>query len=273
MRGLEPALLGNIIERIDVRRRDMRVPIPDDFEETLSGERVEGIKRRGKYMIVTLSDGRAVIWHLGMSGRVAIVPLGEEHIEEKHDHVVLHIKGGTRIVFNDARRFGLMTLSMAEGWEAEKPFCLMGPEPLGNGFSGEVLAERLAGRKTSIKVALLDQRIVVGVGNIYACEALYRAGISPFARAGSIKGARADDLVSAIVTILKEAIEAGGSTLKDHRQTDGSLGYFQHQFFVYDQMGEHCGAETCAKLGQGCIERVQQAGRSTFYCPNQQREA
>ncbi len=272
-RGLEPAMLGKEIAHVFVARRDLRVPIPEHFEETLCGAQVQSLQRRGKYMLIHLSNAHSIIWHLGMSGRVAIIAPDQSHNDKKHDHVTIHMQDGTRIIYNDARRFGFMTLTDTDGWTEQKPFNTMGPEPLGNDFNGVILAQRLKGRKTPIKVALLDQKVVVGVGNIYACEALYRASISPFAQADSITNERAETLVTAIRQILNEAIASGGSSLKDHRQTDGSLGYFQHKFAVYDREGQCCGVSECATLAvDGCIQRVVQAGRSTFYCPNKQKE-
>ncbi len=272
-RGLEPAMLGKEIARVCVARRDLRVLIPEHFEETLCGAQVQSLQRRGKYMLIHLSNAHSIIWHLGMSGRVTIIAPDQSHNDEKHDHVTIHMQDGTRIIYNDARRFGFMTLTDTARWAEQKPFNTMGPEPLGNDFNGVILAQRLKGRKAPIKVALLDQKVVVGVGNIYACEALYRAGISPFAQADSITDERAEALVTAIRQILNEAIASGGSSLKDHRQTDGSLGYFQHKFAVYDCEGQCCGAPECATLiADGCIQRVVQAGRSTFYCPNKQKE-
>jgi formamidopyrimidine-DNA glycosylase len=259
-RGLAPVMEGHLIERAEVNRPDLRWPLPDRMADRLTGQRVIGLRRRSKYILADLSSGETLLIHLGMSGRMLIsgqMPGGFFHDHaptQKHDHVVLHMSGGARITFNDARRFGAMDL-----------MATLGPEPFGNSFDDTYLAARLKGRNTPIKAALLDQRTVAGLGNIYVCETLYRAGISPLRLAGTVKKPAA--LVALIRDVLAEAIEAGGSSLRDFRQTDGELGYFQKQFHVYGREGEPCQTPGCT----GTILRTVQSGRSSFWCPACQR--
>ena len=252
-------LPGRRLAQVDVRRRDLRIPFPDGFAQALTGRRVEGIRRRAKYILADLDDGQTVIIHLGMAGRMQIVeprvPLG------RHDHVVFTTDEGKQIRFNDPRRFGLMTLTPADKLDEHKLFRHLGPDPLDSAFTPAVLSAALKGRKTSIKAAILDQRIVVGVGNIYACESLHRAGISPKRKAGTVAGALAARLVPAIKKVLKDAIAAGGSSLRDHVQVSGELGYFQHAWRVYGREGESC--KHCKTTE---VTRIVQGGRSTFYC-------
>ncbi len=265
-RGLLPAMEGRLIERAEVNRPDLRWPFPERMAERLTGARVLALRRRSKYILADLSTGETLLIHLGMSGRMLVsgLVLGEffhEHeAPQKHDHVVLHLEGGARVTFNDARRFGAMDLLPTATAEAHPLLAQIGPEPLGNGFSAPYLAARLAGRNTPIKTALLDQHLVAGLGNIYVCEVLYRAKIVPTRRAGDVLDAGA--LVPIIREVLTEAIEAGGSSLKDYRQTDGELGYFQKAFAVYGREGQPC--QTCATP----IARLSQSGRSSFYCPS-----
>ncbi len=270
-RGLEPALVGKDFSAVIVNRRDLRAPIPQDFVSALQGQRVLQIRRRGKYILVFMDSGQGFILHLGMSGRISTYAPGEPYKAEKHDHVVFKMNDGAQIVYNDPRRFGMLYLTNEQGWQAEKPFSAMGAEPLGNNFNGPVLAQALEGRRTPVKVALLDQKVVAGVGNIYACEALYDAGIDPRRPACSINGQEAADLAGAIRGVLEKAIAAGGSTLRDYQHTDGTLGYFQHSFSVYDREGDFCPACVNDKLEEGCISWIVQAGRSTFYCHRMQR--
>lgn len=277
-RGLEPVMAGQVIARAEVRREGLRWPFPPRMAERLTGARVLGLRRRSKYILADLSTGETLLLHLGMSGRMLIalpgaagVELGEFHHEmpkpEKHDHVVLEMEGGARVTFNDARRFGAMDL-LPTGAEAAHPLLAkLGPEPLGNGFDETYLVARLKGRETPIKAALLDQQVVAGLGNIYVCEVLFRAGLSPKRAAGRIAAARVAGLVPIIRAVLAEAIEAGGSSLRDYRQADGELGYFQHSFRVYGREGEPCVAPGCT----GHVARVVQSGRSSFYCPECQR--
>jgi len=265
-RGLEPALSGKIIRSANIRRRDLRIPIPENFARTIQERSVLKVRRRGKYILIFLESNAVIIMHLGMSGRIKIYDPGDPYELQKHDHVIIHMQQGAQIVFNDTRRFGMLYLSTANDWEKEKPFSSMGPEPLGNGFHGPFLEERLHGRKTSIKAALLDQSIVAGLGNIYVCEALYGAGIHPMREAGKVRGKEAQCLVDQIRQVLQKAIKAGGSSLKDYHHTDGTLGYFQNAFSVYDREDEKCPDCTC----DDTVRRIVQAGRSSFFCPVKQ---
>ncbi|APX89959.1 DNA-formamidopyrimidine glycosylase [Brevirhabdus pacifica] len=276
-RGLEPVMEGRRILRADVRRPDLRRPFPERMAERLTGAEVLRLRRRSKYLLLDLSTGETLIVHLGMSGRMLISIDEERHgpgqfhhahsAPGKHDHVVLDMEGGARITFNDPRRFGSMDLAPTEGLEGHPLLAVIGPEPLGNGFSGTYLAERLRGRNTPVKSALLDQGIVAGLGNIYVCEALFRAGISPRRKAGALSSARAEALVPIIREVLQEAIASGGSSLRDYRQADGELGYFQHSFQVYGREDQPCATPGCGAR----IRRITQAGRSTFYCAQCQR--
>ena len=272
-RGLTPVMEGAVIARADVNRPDLRWPFPERMAERLTGQRVERLRRRSKYVLADLSSGETLLIHLGMSGRMLISgdPLGQfvhEHpAPEKHDHVVFHMENGARITFNDPRRFGAMDL-METAREAEhKLLAVLGPEPLSNDFHEAILVQAFKGRNTPVKSALLDQRIVAGLGNIYVCETLFRAGISPARKAGRIAAPRVASMVPIIREVLAEAIEAGGSSLKDFRQADGELGYFQHSFDVYGREGEPCKAKGC----DATITRIVQSGRSSFYCPQCQR--
>jgi formamidopyrimidine-DNA glycosylase len=237
--------------------------------ERLTGRRVEALRRRSKYILADLDGGETLIAHLGMSGRMLVsgVMLGAYHHElaapEKHDHVVLDFEGGARVTLNDARRFGAMDLWPTGDLEAHRLLAGLGPEPLGNAFDGDVLMRRLEGRGTPVKAVLLDQKVVAGLGNIYVCEALWRAGISPLRLARDVSPREAEDLVATIRAVLAEAIEAGGSSLRDHRQADGELGYFQHSFAVYGREGEPCRTPGC----DGIVARDVQSGRSSFHCP------
>jgi formamidopyrimidine-DNA glycosylase len=272
-RGLAPVMEGQVIARADVRRPDLRWPFPPRMAERLAGQRVNRLRRRSKYILADLGSGETLILHLGMSGRILISGemQGSFHhhhpAPEKHDHVVLDMESGARITFNDARRFGAMDLAPTETVEQHPLLAGLGPEPLGNAFHQDYLVARLHGRNTPVKAALLDQKVVAGLGNIYVSEALYRAGISPRRKAARIAAPRVRALVPVIREVLTEAIEAGGSSLRDHRQTNGELGYFQHTFRVYDREGQSCPTPGCA----GRILRVVQSGRSSFYCPHCQR--
>jgi len=268
MRGLIPVMQGAVITHADVRRPDLRWPFPDHMAERLTGQRVERMRRRSKYILCDLASGETLLIHLGMSGRITISPAGRPHAKPaKHDHVVLDMDNGTRISFNDARRFGAMDMAPTAKIAAHKLLASIGPEPLGNQFDETYLIAALKDRKPPIKTALLDQRIVAGLGNIYVCEVLYRTGISPLCKAGELSGKRVASLVPMIRTVLQEAIESGGSSLKDYRQVDGELGYFQHSFAVYGREGEDCKTLDCTAK----IKRVAQSGRSSFYCPACQR--
>ncbi len=269
-RGLKGVLEGRRLACVQVRRKDLRIPFPPAFAEKLMGRKVTRIHRRAKYMLLDLDDGNVLIVHLGMSGRMVVDKSGAP--PEKHDHVIFTTDKGAEIRFNDPRRFGLMTLVPKDDLASHKLFRHLGPDPLTPAFTPAVLSAALKGRKTSIKTALLDQRIVVGVGNIYACESLYRAGISPTREAGTVAGERAAKLVPAIKKVLADAIAAGGSSLRDHVQPSGELGYFQHAWKVYGREGESCvclsgkSPAKAANKGKGLVLRITQGGRSTFYC-------
>ncbi|WP_375202209.1 bifunctional DNA-formamidopyrimidine glycosylase/DNA-(apurinic or apyrimidinic site) lyase [Hyphococcus sp.] len=275
-RGLQPVMEGAVFERVEARRPDLRFPLPEGFAERLEGRRVESLDRRGKYLIARLSSGESLIMHLGMSGRFTIEEADRsrpgvfalaQECDPKHDHVVFEMTGPrpARITYNDPRRFGFMDIAAPDGLETCRHFKAMGPEPLGNSFSAATLKEALSGKGAPIKAALLDQGVVAGLGNIYVCEALYRAGVSPRRKAASVAGKRSDRLYGEIIAVLREAIEAGGSSLRDFAAADGALGYFQHRFDVYDREGENC--RRCDKP----IRRMVQGGRSTFFCPSCQR--
>lgn len=272
-RGLAPAMEGIVIERADVNRPDLRWPFPTDMAKRLTGARVLRLGRRSKYILADLDRGETLLIHLGMSGRMQVSgdPLGQFHHDhpapEKHDHVVFHMEKGARITFNDARRFGAMDLCPT-GTVMEHPLLVsLGPEPLSNAFNESYLTDAFRTRRSPVKSVLLDQKVIAGLGNIYVCEALYRAGIAPTRRADRIAASRVAALVPVIRDVIAEAIEAGGSSLRDHRQTDGELGYFQHNFRAYDREGANCVNPQCS----GMIRRIVQSGRSTFYCPTCQR--
>ncbi|NDV98166.1 bifunctional DNA-formamidopyrimidine glycosylase/DNA-(apurinic or apyrimidinic site) lyase [Salipiger sp. PrR002] len=271
--GLAPVMEGELIAEAKVNRPDLRWPFPERMAERLTGARVLRLRRRSKYILGDLDTGETLLIHLGMSGRMLISgdPLGrfvhEHPAPEKHDHVVFEMASGARITFNDPRRFGAMDLMETATAEAHPLLAAIGPEPLGNEFSESHLVAALKGRSMPIKTALLDQKIVAGLGNIYVCEALFRAGIHPSRRVNKISEKRISALVPIIRQVLSEAIAAGGSSLKDYRQADGELGYFQHSFDVYGREGQPCRAAGCANT----VHRIVQSGRSSFYCPNCQR--
>ena len=277
-RGLEQAMAGQRFAKVEVRRGDLRWPLPKDFAQRLKGVTVTGLGRRAKYLLVDLSSGDVLVMHLGMSGSFHVFRqqddrLGRYHHhrdrQAAHDHVVFHMSSGARVSFNDPRRFGSMKLVPRENLDTEPLLNALGPEPLGNEFDAAMLARACRGKKTSLKAALLDQRVVAGLGNIYVCEALHRARLSPKRPASTIAGrhgapnARAERLVEGIKAVLHAAIKDGGSSLRDHRLTDGELGMFQHRFRVYDRPGEPCPTPGC----RGTVRRIVQNGRSTFYCP------
>ena len=276
-RGLAPVMEGATFRRVLVRDRRLRWPIGKGFEKRIEGRKVEGLGRRAKYLLADLSSGDVLLMHLGMSGsfRVGDNKPGRYYHERSkrklHDHVVFRMSNGETITFNDPRRFGSMKVLPRAELENEPLLRWLGPEPLGNAFDAAMLAKACAGKKTSLKTALSDQRVVAGLGNIYVCEALYRARLSPKRRASTIAerdgrpNERARALVDAIKAVLNDAIEAGGSSLRDHRRADGSLGDFQHNFQVYDREGQPC------RRCKGKVKRIVQGGRSTFYCPNCQK--
>lgn len=277
-RGLIPVMEGQVITELRLNREGLRWPFPANMARDVSGARILSLRRRSKYILMDLDRGTTVLIHLGMSGRMLIsLPEGARETlaqfvhghpaPQKHDHVVFEMAQGARVTFNDPRRFGAMDLFATAGEADHWLIREIGPEPLGNQFDERYLVDALSGRKTPIKAALLDQRIVAGLGNIYVCESLFRAGISPTRQAGRIAPARVASLVPIICEVLSEALEAGGSSLRDYRQADGELGYFQHGFQAYDREGQPCLKSGCA----GVIRRIVQSGRSSFYCPACQR--
>jgi formamidopyrimidine-DNA glycosylase len=282
-RGLAPVMQGARFVRVEARRKDLRWPLPPNFAERLTGRRIERLGRRAKYLLAELDDGEVLVMHLGMSGSFRISHAASERTPgeflyprsklDAHDHVVFELTSGASVTFNDPRRFGAMLLVPAGELKHHKLFQVLGPEPLDAAFDAAVLARACRGKKTSMKAALSDQRIVAGLGNIYVCEALHRARLSPRRRA-SVLATRAGEptpaakkLVKAIKTVLADAIAAGGSSLRDYVRADGALGEFQHRFQVYDRIGENCPRPRC----NGRIRRIVQGGRSTFYCPVCQR--
>ncbi len=273
-RGLLPALKGKRIAKVELRRKDLRIPFPRDLRQRLEGRRVDEIGRRAKYLLIELESGDVCVVHLGMSGRLFIEKDRARPLDA-HDHVTLTMDDGLRVTLNDPRRFGLVTLIPKAALPAHKLFAAVGPEPLAEAFDGAALEAAFKGKKTSLKAALSDQRLVAGLGNIYACEALFHAGLSPKRRAGTVKGEKAAALADAIKRVLNEAIANGGSSLRDYIQPSGELGYFQHRWAVYDKEGQpcpgcDCGAGKGARKARG-VRRFVQAGRSTFYCPRRQR--
>ena len=270
--GLSPAMVGARFERVEQRRPDLRFPLPERFAARLAGRRVEALSRRAKYLLADLDDGMVLAMHLGMSGsfRIDEATPGAFHHPRPglpaHDHIVFHLTGGARVTYNDPRRFGFMDLIARADLASHKLFARMGIEPLGNELDGAALLRLFADKKTPLKAALLDQSLVAGLGNIYVCEALHRAGLSPRRLAGTL-GRKAGELAQNIRDVLTEAVAAGGSSLRDHRRTDGAPGCFQHRFRVYDREGEACPRMDCA----GVVERLVQSGRSTFWCRACQR--
>ena len=273
LRGLAPVLEGRTIVKAKVNRPDLRWPFPENMAGRISGQKISKLWRRSKYILADLSSGESLLVHLGMSGRILISgdPLGtfvhDHPAAQKHDHVVFDIDNGARVTFNDPRRFGAMDLLSTDGADHHPLLRDIGPEPLSNAFNETYLIERLKGKKSAIKSVLLDQKIVAGLGNIYVCEALYRAGISPKRLAGKTAEKRLAALVSIIRQVLDEAINAGGSSLRDFRQADGELGYFQHSFNVYGREGLPCVTDGCDYV----VQRIAQSGRSSFYCTNCQK--
>src|SRR5579864_147601 len=284
-RGLQPTLEGATIERLELRRRGLRFPFSRRFAARLKGHRITALRRRAKYLLAELDDGTILLMHLGMSGSFRIETEGEKDVKpvaddavyykrgklEAHDHVVFHLKGGTRVVYNDPRRFGFMLLIPPKDFDAHPMLADLGFEPIGNELSAEALAPRFAKRAAPLKAILSNQRVIAGLGNIYVCEALWRARLSPKRAAGTL--VRADGkpterllrLVEAVRAVIADAVEAGGSSLRNYVQANGELGLFQHRFSVYDREGKRC------PRGDGTIRRITQSGRSTFYCPACQR--
>lgn len=300
-RGLEPFLVGNAFARVDQRRPDLRFPLPSQFAKRLTGRKVEALDRRAKYLLARLDNGEVLVMHLGMTGRFRVESPSrnrrssakEDHKSQgfddtalefgefvyapdpspKHEHIVFQLRDGTLLRYHDARRFGFMDLIPNARLEDHPLFKGLGVEPLSPGFTPKWLAGRLKGKTTSIKAALVDQRLAAGLGNIYACEALHRAGLSPLRKAGSLATksgeptTKTEALVAAVRAVLEDAIEAGGSSLRDYRRADGRLGRFQHRFKTYDREGKPCRKKGCG----GTVRRIVQGGRSTFYCPSCQR--
>ena len=279
MRGLELVMVGQKIIYADIRRPDLRWPFPENMSLRLTGVKILRLHRRSKYILCDLDSGETLLIHLGMSGRMTISHAGNElddllgnfqykpSTPAKHDHVILDMIDGTRIIFNDTRRFGAMDLIETNNLFNHKLIKLLGPEPLGNEFNSPYLHSKLKGKTAPIKSALLDQRIVSGLGNIYVCESLWRAGINPKRLSGRVSRKKIDVLVPIIRNVLTEAISAGGSSLKDHRQANGDLGYFQHSFAVYGREGKKCSSANCSEL----VKRIVQSGRSSFYCAKCQK--
>lgn len=267
VRGLAGRMTGRRLARLDLHRGDLRAPIPKGLKRKVEGRLIERVARRAKYILIHLESGGVLLLHLGMSGRLVVVEPSDTASRERHDHVVFTLDDGTRIRFNDARRFGVLDYTSADVLDRHKLLAGLGPEPLGNGFNGAFLAEALAGKRTPIKAALLDQQIVAGLGNIYVCESLYGAGLSPKRIAATVTGERAERLARAIRDVLERAIAAGGSSIRDYVQASGELGYFQHQWAVYGKEGEPC--PTCDCITG--IGRIIQSNRSTFYCAKRQR--
>lgn len=268
--GLADVLEGQHLVAVAARRPDLRFPIPADFQSRIVGRRVDSVDRRAKFLLIRLEGDLVLLSHLGMSGSFRIFS-GEAPPPQLHDHIEFFTGAGVTVRYHDPRRFGFVDLSAADEISAHPMLAKLGPEPLEANFTGRYLASQLRGRTTSVKAAILDQRVVAGMGNIYACESLFRAGISPRRTAATVVGKRADTLVCAIRDVLAQAIGAGGSSLRDHRQPSGELGYFQHRFAVYGCAGQPCPDCTCNLAGSGGIRRIVQAGRSTFYCAKRQR--
>ena len=271
-RGLEPILVGNQFARVEQRRPDLRFPLPQRFGERLSGRKVKALDRRAKYLLARLDGGEVLVMHLGMTGRFSINGTAKVP-PRKHEHIVFHLGDGTRVRYSDTRRFGYMDLIPSKSLDSHALFKGLGVEPLSAAFTAEWLAMRLKGKATSIKAALLDQRLIAGLGNIYVCEALFRAGISPLRLAGTLATksgkptSKTGALVAAVKAVLEDAIKAGGSSLRDYKRADGRLGRFQHRFKVYGREGKPCSKKGCG----GTVRRIVQGGRSTFYCPTCQR--
>ena len=285
-RGLAPVMEGASIVSLQLGRPDLRFPFPDNFVSRLVGNRVTSLSRRAKYLIAEMDSGTVLVMHLGMSGSFRVELEDEAQMPgifyhsrrpaSVHDHVVFSLNGplgNAKVIYNDPRRFGFMDLVNTSELETCRHFSAMGIEPTGNALDGEVIAKLFAGKSAPLKAALLDQRLIAGLGNIYVCEALWRSGLSPRRKASTLsrKGGRATErskrLAGHVRDVISEAIEAGGSSLRDHRQTNGELGYFQHRFSVYDREGEICRSDGCKTE----IVRITQSGRSTFYCPSCQR--
>lgn len=269
VRGLAAALTGATVQRVQLRRADLRLPMPKNLPQCLQGKTVRQISRRAKYITITFGDGRVMLLHLGMSGRL-VLSKADKKIE-KHDHVIVTFADGRQLRFNDPRRFGMVDLvKNSQALASHKQLKHVGIEPLSDQLTAARLAALFKGRRTTIKAALLDQRLIAGLGNIYVAEALFWAGISPKRRTGGLKAGELGKLVPAIQKVLRAAIKAGGSSLRDYVHTDGRLGYFQNKFAVYDRAGQACRRCDCAIEKTGGVQRFVQGGRSTFWCPRRQ---
>jgi formamidopyrimidine-DNA glycosylase len=277
-RGLAPAFVGRVFQRVEQHRPDLRFPLPAHFPARLAGRKVERLERRGKYLLAHLSSGEVLLMHLGMTGSFTVLAAGgakdaTSRAHVLHDHLVFHMRGGETVTYNDPRRFGFMVLIAQDELDEHPLLHHLGVEPMGEAMTADYLAQRARGKKLALKPFLADQRIIAGLGNIYACEALFRARLSPLRRAATIADRqgrpndRARALVPAIRAVLADAIKAGGSSLRDYRQANGELGSFQHSFRVYGREGKRCLREGCG----GTVRRIVQGGRSTFYCPRCQR--
>ena len=265
-RGLAKVLNGRRLVRLDLHRPDLRFPFPTGFRERVEGRIITEVTRRAKYILIGLTDGGTILGHLGMSGRM-VIGRDSNRPPDRHDHAVFVTEDGIAIRFNDPRRFGFLDFAEPGALANHAMLRTLGPEPLSEDFTGAILAARLAGRKTTIKAALLDQKVIAGIGNIYASEALFWAGISPYRSAADVAGMGADGLATAIKQVLTRAIAAGGSSLRDFIQTSGELGYFQHEWAVYGRAGEPCPGCDCGQT----IRKLTQGTRATFYCAHRQR--
>ena len=269
LRGLVPAMKGGEINAVKTSNQALRAPVPPEFASVVTGAVINHLSRRGKYIIVSLNNDHSIIHHLGMSGSFRITE--ENGAAKLHDHLSYHLKNGKKVIYNDPRRFGMVYLVPSEQVEPHKAFKNMGPDPFSNDFSPRYLKEKFATKKGPVKTVLLDQSIVAGLGNIYVCEALYLAGIHPETAACDVATARIEKLYKAILTVLEDAIQSGGSSLRDHKGVDGTMGYFQHKFSIYGKKGEACGKCDCDVEKTGGVKMIRQAGRSTFYCPQKQK--
>lgn len=270
VRELQPLMAGQTIDKSVVHTKKIRIDVPENLPKKLKAQKVLSVTRRAKYILINLENGHVLIIHLGMSGRIHIRELKDKTPQEKHDHLRMSLSNGKEIIFNDPRRFGLIAYVAESGLDEHALFSHLGPEPFDKTFTAKFLEDAFRNKKTAVKIALMDQTLVVGVGNIYACEALYESGIDPALPAQNLAFSRLETLAKEIRNVLKRAIKAGGSTLKDYRKTNGDLGYFQHKFSVYDREGRACGHCDCRVDKTGGVQRMVQGGRSTFYCPRKQ---
>jgi formamidopyrimidine-DNA glycosylase len=269
-RALDDALIGRVIRFVDQRREGLRFPFPENIAARLEGAKILQSRRRAKYILIDLDSNEILVLHLGMSGKVLIIDNSNDYQPQKHDHLILSLDDGAALVFNDTRRFGMVLLLSDEDYSSHSAFKDLGPEPLDNSFSAPVLLDALKNKKANIKTALLDQKVVAGLGNIYVCEALFMTGISPDTKACDLNEGQIEDLVIAIRDVLNRALEAGGSSLRDYRHADGDIGYFQRQLAVYGREGKECLDCSCDIMETGGVKRISQAGRSTFFCPSKQ---